>query len=143
MRMRWAVIFLVSMSLLPSQLFAQSYADLVWDQLKRAYRAAEESGFSVRNYILGKLDDDETDTWTIHLNGGNQYAIVGACDGDCQDIDLQILNASGDEVASDYSEDDLPTVAISPRSSGRYSIKVNMYKCTANPCYFGIALFYK
>ena len=144
MRIRWAVLFLLfALYALPHHANAQAYADLVWDQLKQAFNAASEAGFSVRNYVLGKLDDDGTDTWTFHLRGGHQYAVVGACDADCEDIDLQVLTTSGDEVASDYSETDFPTVAFQPRSSGRFRIKISMYKCTANPCYFGIGVFYK
>lgn len=149
MRMRWVVVvFLVSaLYVLPNRANAQSHADLVWDQLKRAYSAAEEAGFGVRNYIVGKLDDDETDSWTIHLYGGNRYVVTGACDADCEDIDIQILNASGVEIARDNDRDndmdDLPVVEVKPRSSGRFSIRVTMYKCTVDPCYWGIALFYQ
>ena len=144
MRIRWAAIFLVSaLYVLPDHASAQSHADLVWDQLKRAYNAAEEAGFGIRNYIVGKLDDDETDTWTIHLYGGNRYVVTGACDADCEDIDIQILTAGGEEVARDNDMDDLPVVEVKPRSSGRFSIRVTMYKCTVDPCYWGIALFYR
>ena len=145
MRMRWVVvIFLVSvLYVLPDRANAQSHADLVWDQLKRAYNAAEEAGFGVRNYIVGKLDDDETDSWTVRLYGGNEYVVAGACDADCTDLDLSILNASGDEVATDYGDDDTPVVNVEPRSSSGFTIKVSMYKCTEEPCYCGIVLFYR
>ena len=144
MRIRWAAIFLVSvLYVLPDRAHAQSHADLVWNQLKRAYNAAEEAGFEVRNYIVGKLDDDETDSWTIHLNRRHGYAVAGACDADCSDLDLSILNASGDEVAADYGDDDTPVVTVEPKSSGRFTIRISMYKCAAEPCYWGIVLLYQ
>jgi len=127
----------------PGRAAAQSHANLVWKQLEAVYTTAHDQGYSTRNYILGKLDEGESDSWTLRLYGGNDYAIIGACDGDCKDVDITVLDDDGNVVKRDTSTDDLPVVEFSLKNTGRYTIKVNMYSCSTEPCYFGMGVFYR
>lgn len=122
---------------------AQSWAALVWSQLEDHYTQAESEGYSSRNYIIGRLDDDEEETWTINLFGGNTYRITGACDGDCEDIDLVLLNEKGAELDSDLLVDDVPVLNYTVKTGGSYSIRVIMAQCKEDPCYFGLGVFFK
>lgn len=141
---RWTPLLLVALLAPATPAAAQSYADVVWTQLKAAYQVADNNGYSVRNYIIGKLNQDDTDTWTLTFYPGSDYMIVGACDGDCVDIDLVLYeNELGLEVDSDTSRDDTPIVRVTPDVQEDFSIEVGMYECTAEPCYFGLAIFYK
>jgi hypothetical protein len=134
---------LLALGAVPTQLTAQTYARTVWDQLDRAYNSSSGDGYSTRNYILGRLDEGDTDTWTLTLYAGNEYKVVGACDGDCKDVDLFIESDGGSTVASDESRTDTPEVNVKINSTGTYRVKVKMYDCDENPCYFGIAIFFK
>lgn len=122
---------------------AQSYADLVWEQLKTAYTWADNEGYSTRNYIVGNLDDGATDTWTLTFYQGNSYLIVGACDGDCLDIDMALQDANGVNIDSDTLEDDQPVLRVTPGSTADFSVEVTMYDCRVDPCYFGFGIFVK
>ena len=126
-----------------ARLSAQSYARTVWEQLDRAYNRVSSNGFTTRNYILGRLDEGDTDTWTLTLYGGNDYKVVGACDGDCQDVDLFVDNDNGKTLASDESRDDAPVANVHIDDTGSYKFRVKMYTCKENPCYYGIAIFFK
>jgi|TARA_B110000483_G_scaffold217811_1_gene270566 hypothetical protein len=126
-----------------SSLQAQGYADDVWAQLQDWYDDYSDRGYSVENYIVGKLDEDDSDSWTFWLDGRSDYTIIGVCDDDCGDIDLTILDDDNDVVAEDLLEDDYPIVNVSPRRDGAYTIDVDMYECDVEPCYFGIAIFYE
>jgi hypothetical protein len=126
-----------------SSLQAQGYADDVWAQLQDWYDDYSDRGYSVENYIVGKLDEDDSDSWTFWLDGRSDYTIIGVCDDDCGDIDLTILDDDNDVVAEDLLEDDYPIVNVSPRKDGAYTIDVDMYECDVEPCYFGIAIFYE
>ncbi len=121
---------------------AQSYADTVWDQLQDWYDEYSDDGYSVENYVIGKLDEDETDSWTFWLDRSYDYTIIGVCDEDCGDIDLTILDDDDDVVDEDLLDDDYPIVKVSPRRDAAYTIEVDMYECDVEPCYFGIAIFY-
>lgn len=136
-------VLVAGLSFLASGAHAQSYADTVWDQLQDWYEDYSDDGYSVENYVVGKLDEDETDSWTFWLDGGNDYTIIGVCDEDCGDIDLTILDDDDDVVDEDVLEDDYPIVSVSPRRDGAYTIDVDMYECDVEPCYFGIAIFYE
>lgn len=127
----------------PSQARAQDAAGTVWSQLEAVYGWADGEGYSTRNYLIGKLDKDETDTWTMTLYGGNEYIIIGACDGDCGDLDIAVLDEYDNPVAGDTETDDVPVVELNLEEQGRYQIKVTMYDCSVEPCYFGLGIFYK
>lgn len=143
--MNKVVLFILAatLSFLSSGAHAQSYADTVWDQLQDWYEDYSDDGYSVESYVIGKLDEDESDSWTFWLDGGNDYTIIGVCDEDCGDIDLTILDDDDDVVDEDVLEDNYPIVSVSPRGDGAYTINVDMYECDVEPCYFGIAIFYE
>lgn len=121
----------------------QSYADLVWNQLQSAYAMASEDGYTPDNYIVGKLQEGATNSWTWTFYDADSYLIVGACDGDCADIDLSLENENGVEIASDTAADDVPLLRVTPSVTANYTVNVTMYDCNAEPCYFGIATFFK
>ena len=144
---RWqvpALLTVLALVALPvARLSAQSYARTVWEQLDRAYTRASNNGYTTRNYIIGRLDEGDTDTWTLTFYGGNDYKVVGACDGDCRDVDLFVENDDGKSMASDESRDDTPIVDFHINDTGAYKVKVKMYDCKENPCYYGISVFFK
>ena len=134
---------IAGLSFLSSGAHAQSYADAVWVSLQDWYENYSDLGYSVENYVVGKLDEDQSDTWTFVLAGGNDYTIIGVCDEDCGDIDLTLLDDRGDVIDEDVLEDSYPIVSASPRRDAAYTIDVDMYKCDVEPCYFGMAIFSK
>lgn len=126
----------------PTLASAQTHADLVWSQLKKAYEVVNPQGFSSRNYIIGRMNDDASDSWTFTLSKGTEYKIVGACDKDCDDLDVEVLE-DGNSIEKDVLTDDHPVVGFSAKKTVVYTIKVTMASCKADPCFFGFALFQK
>ena len=135
------ILILVS-ALLSSTAYAQSYADTVWSKLQDWYENYNEDGYGVENYVVGKLDEGETDSWSFWLKGGINYTIIGVCDEDCGDIDLAIYDEKDSLVDEDVMEDDYPIVNASPAKDELFTVDVDMYECDVEPCYFGIAIFY-
>ena len=91
----------VALATLPAAATAQSHANLVWDQLKRGYESNQAQGFSARNYIMGRMNDDATDTWSFTLTAGMTYKFWGACDGDCSDLDIELQDENGTVLESE------------------------------------------
>ena len=138
------VAILLMAILLSSAVNAQSYANQVWDQLQEHYDyVSEYEDYYLVNYIIGAIDDGESDTWNFPFESSNDYIITAACDYDCSDIDITIQDSYGNVIAEDVETDDQPFVEFSPRSSGVYEIVIEMYECSANPCYFGFGVFVK
>lgn len=135
------VAVLVSVS---ATLHAQSYATQVWNQLQKAYNdVSDSSSFQLNNYIIGKLADGATDTWTFPLTRGKEYLIVGVCDNDCSDVDLTVKGGNGSVIVKDEEVDDTPVTRFRVTSSGRFTVEVTMADCKDEPCFFGFGLFEK
>ena len=78
----------------PRTLSAQTYAVQVWDQLQLHYKtiSKNDSDWYLRNYVMGKLQDDKDDTWTFYFDKNANVIITAACDNDCKDIDLKVTD---------------------------------------------------
>ncbi len=138
-----AVVVALLPFLSPSDAQAQSYAVTVWNQLNAQYTRVNQEGFSSSKYIIGRLKNSETENWNITLYAGNTYMITGVCDGDCKDIDLALIDSGRKELVSDTSADDVPVMSWDVKTTGTYTIKVTMYSCSTDPCYFGLGVFFK
>jgi hypothetical protein len=75
--------------------------------------------------------------WQVNLQGGTQYRIVGACDNECSNVDIELIDANGGVVASDTAPDDKPVVNFTPASNGQYIVRVILQACSVGPCYVG------
>jgi hypothetical protein len=140
-----ARILLVTVLLsVSASLHAQSYATQVWNQLQKAYSdISDSSSFQLNNYIIGKLADGGTDTWTFPLERGKEYLIIGVCDNDCSDVDLAVKGGNGNVIVKDEEVDDTPVTRFRVTSSGRFTVEVTMADCKDQPCFFGFGLFEK
>ncbi len=127
----------------PRDAEAQTYAVTVWNQLNAQYNRLSGDGYSSSKYIIGRLKSSESESWNITLYAGNNYQITGVCDGDCKDIDLALLDSNRKELVNDTSADDVPVMSYNIRTTGVYTVKVTMYSCSQDPCYFGLGVFFK
>ncbi|CAN5818960.1 MAG: CHAT domain-containing protein [Gemmatimonadetes bacterium] len=93
-----------------------------------------------------------TDLHIGNLNGGDQqfvdmsfdqpgdYLLLGACDGDCSDLDLEMFE--GDRsVAADYKVDDVPALQVIIVSPTQGQLKVSMASCSVNPCQYQVRTY--
>ncbi len=75
------------------------------------------------------------------LEAGRAYIFQGACDQDCNDVDMEILDSNGERVAFDVELDDRPAVAVTPRTSGDYAVRVWLAQCSVEPCFVGLRAY--
>lgn len=114
---------------------SRNYLDAAYDRMLggRDYRLDRE--------ITGSLRDGNSETFDIRLEGGRAHAILGACDDDCDDMDLFLVDDDGNEIDSDVSTDSFPIVRYSPRRGGDYRLRVRMYDCNRNPCFYAVGIY--
>ena len=136
-----AVLAPLALAATPQAAFAQSDVDVVWTQLQSVRELATDNGYGLRNYIVGLLDDGESDSWTFPLEAGSTYLITGVCDADCSDLDIEVRDENGTPIVEDATADDVPVVQFQVPSSGRYTVDVRMYSCSTSFCYFGLGIF--
>jgi hypothetical protein len=112
--------------------------------LQQAGKTFEDRGYSMTHRIYtGSLNNSRNEMVSLDLDIGTQYAIMGACDTDCSDLDFVLYDPAGNQIDDDVEMDDVPLVSVTPRRSGTYRVKVVMATCTAEPCRYGVAVFGK
>jgi hypothetical protein len=115
-------------------------------QLANQLSQARDS-FVPNNYrlIIGpdndSLSQGDSDNYTVTLQGGRSYKLVGVCDNDCSDLDITLYDSDGDVVDRDVLDDDKPVVSVSGKSGGRYRMNVSMASCSAAICYYSVAVY--
>lgn len=109
------------------------YLDMATNQLGGGAVAAQ--GFTDETAAMQPGTDHR---WNVELVGGTAYRFVGACDDDCSNLDLELIDvATGGVVASDMLQDDFPIVDYTPQANGRYIVRLLMQTCTVAPCFAG------
>jgi len=75
--------------------------------------------------------------WQVNMQGGKQYKVLGGCDNECSNIDIELIDGSGAVVANDTAPDDRPVVNFTPAANGQFIVRVILQTCTVGPCYVG------
>jgi hypothetical protein len=113
-------------------------------QLTAAGHVFEERGYELTHRIYtGSLNDGGSEMVELDLDVGMEYQIMGACDQDCTDLDLTIVDGNGNVIDSDLLDDDVPVVSVTVSRSGRFRLRVSMADCSQEPCRYGIGVFGK
>jgi hypothetical protein len=96
---------------------------------------APAPGFADR---VAGMQPQTDDRWVVDLVGGTPYRILGACDNECSNMDIELIDMNtGGVIASDVLPDDFPVVDYTPTANGRYMVRMIMQTCTVAPCYAG------
>jgi len=115
------------------QLIAQ--IDGMLDQMQNQLGGAPLEGFTDEIVPMQPGTDHRQ---RVSLAGGSSYRIVGACDGDCTNFDIELIDAStGGVVASDMLPDDFPVVNFTAPADGQYIVRSLMQACSVAPCFAG------
>ena len=89
---------------------------------------------------VGTLDTDESASFTLTLQAGVSYIVVGTCDEDCERLGLVLSDLSSHDLAADRASENAPLVRLTPSQTASYRVKVVMESCRMNPCRYGVAL---
>jgi hypothetical protein len=118
------------------------YTRQVQGYLARLASNARGQGFRRRaaGPVYGNLNNGGSSSHSMKVVGGNRYALFGACDNDCSDVDLKIFDTYGNLLMQDVAVDDTPMLFFTANGSGSYRVEVVMAACRRNPCYYGIQL---
>lgn len=117
-------------------------SSVVTVQLDSATSIMATQGFELtEGYRNGALNDGEEEVLSLDLAGERTYMIAAVCDQDCSDLDLELADASGETIDSDFELDDVPMVMTQGARAGRHSLTVSMASCEVEPCAYGVAIY--
>lgn len=118
------------------------YQQQISNQMIRRAQTLNSRGYAaIGQLYTGSINDDADANLTVTLNAGAQIAVLGVCDNDCTDVDLQVYSQDGTKIGEDLDTDDYPVVAFTPQYSGTFRVRVMMATCNTNPCYYGVQVF--
>ncbi len=114
--------------------------DTITTLFAKALEAYREQGYKPTGWEQkGKLAAKGEQLFKVTLTGGSSFQLVGVCDNDCDDLDIQLLDSAGKEVDKDDKKDDFPIVGTT--SAGTYQARVTMVACKTDRCAFGVKAF--
>lgn len=74
----------------------------------------------------------------VQLEAGKTYRIIGSCDTDCDNMDMQVFSPTGEMVGEDIGFSDRPYVEVTPEVTGAFRVHPWVVTCRARPCYGGV-----
>lgn len=126
----------------PAQAQDNRFEEQVAFQMSIVESFANSVGYEMTHDILfSALDEGESETFTVDVRAGFDYRMLALCDEDCTDIDVYLEDASGNALDQDVSLNDAPVVSMTARTDEQVRLRVRMYECSTEPCFFGVAIF--
>ncbi|GAN00400.1 hypothetical protein U91I_04066 [alpha proteobacterium U9-1i] len=120
----------------------QSYQDQILQRLGQVEQAFASQGYAqMAAPVTGQLNQGAAMTHPVTMNVGGEYQIIGVCDNDCADLDLQLLDGYGNVISQDQSTDATPVVSVIPTSSGQFTVNAHMFQCSVQPCYYALVMY--
>lgn len=89
----------------------------------------------------GSLGNRERKVTEVDLEAGEKYLVVGLCDENCLDIDLEVRDGEGFELASDTLDDAVPIFVVQPDKAGRHLMGTKMIACKSELCIFTVGIY--
>jgi len=86
----------------------------------------------------GAIAQGEEHSFGVGLNSNTNYQIVAECDVDCSDIDMWLYDENGNLIAEDVLDDDFPVLNVTPVRSAEFTVRLQMFECSIEPCGFQI-----
>lgn len=115
----------------------------VANALQAEIQELSDKNWNLRQGFLGHVDKDSAFSHNMRVDRGDYFIVKGHCDRECSDMDLELLDSNGTVIVSDQGVDDTPEIRIRrkdlPASGAR--VRVRMYECVTNVCYYSVGVF--
>ncbi len=137
-----ALAVVVGVGLVVPATAQNSYVRLVQNLLGLQHRYEDFEPANVADWVgeLRAVGQNRQVEQSYELEANTTYRVVGACDQDCSNMDLELFDPSGAQVGASLLPDDHPYVEITPTVAGTYRAHAWVVSCRARPCYGGLRL---
>ena len=114
-------------------------ADIAW---RESGGPADQGNLYFNGTVSSLYDDEDRFDHIVENWGGGIITIAGFCSTNCRDLDLYVLDANNNVLASDTATDPRPVVTFRPQQSGVYTLRALMYDCNGK-CYYATAVYFR
>jgi len=95
----------------------------------------------VYNPVVGTLESNTYRDIAVKLYKGERYALIGVCDDDCLNLNMRLYDEDGEFVGANTRVGTHPDLEIIPRHTQRFTLRMIMKRCAADPCYYGLGVY--
>ena len=89
----------------------------------------------------GDLTPDDSATLTFTVGSAREYTLIGACDNECGDLDLELYAPGGKLVAKHRGRSITPTLRAYLRPGVKYELDVNLSSCADAVCSYAVGIY--
>jgi len=140
---RFAAFIMVACLSVAGSAQAGGSEDRVIALLAKKTSAVEKQGYGMSHApYVDKLSGGK-DELRLTLQRDVEYTIIGVCDKECGDVDIRLYDENNNLVDEDVSANMTPTVRVNPQWTGRFTVQVEIYRCTRTPCYYAVGILAK
>lgn len=137
-----AIAIIAAATALPTLAAADQWESQVREYFTYAETVLNDGGYRAGTDIfMDRLRQNESDRLTVTIGSPGNFLLLGLCDADCPDLDLKIYDSRGALVGQDTEVDSTPIVEFYAPTRGDYTLEVLMYRCTTEPCRYGVRLY--
>jgi hypothetical protein len=143
-----AMAVLISSLIWPSAVWAQKRMT-EWEALVRVKLAgfalllSLADAHMVYNPYIGSLDEDTYYNIGVTLHRGVKYMLIGVCDDDCRNLNMELEDEDGHLIGRDYGSRPTADIEIIPENTQRFTVRIIMKRCHEDPCYYGLGVYGK
>lgn len=124
-----------SVALQPLDRFVQSvYGKLDWIQEDLRLFVATHAPWH------GSARQGQTAAGVLQVEAGRRYTVIAACDDDCTDLDLRVLDGNY-VVGQDVEPSEAARLELAPAASATLTVEVVMAACGHEPCAYGVRIY--
>ncbi|MGD8321769.1 MAG: S1C family serine protease [Gemmatimonadota bacterium] len=118
------------------------WARVLLSEVRMVDSVATEIGYvQSHDPYTDELDEGDSNTVTLDFTTTGRYLIAGVCDIDCTDLDLDILDVTGEVAVQDVEPDSRPTLVVDVMHTGTYKVHVYMVSCGVEPCVYTLQAY--
>lgn len=132
-----ALLFLVSPASAQDR-----YVEQVQGYLDLSQETILNEGFTYEGESSGWMPAGADAGLVVVLPPGD-YLVVGQCDDDCTDLDLEVDPLDGASLGSDLEPDSSPVVAFSLTEATKVIVTLSMIDCSTRRCYAGFRWYHR
>lgn len=93
---------------------------------------------SIAGPRTGWLDAQGSEVIELQVSGLSEALVIAACDADCGDLDLRLLDSDGQTLAVDEEPDSFPVLFIDSGDRRQLEVEVTMSACAASRCAYAL-----